>query len=93
MKVSRLAFLAALAGPCARLHSPPGTPPAPGMPAARNRYRNKPPILLRRRNGGDQSQVYGRVDGFAREIYGRIGNRPRPGRMVEGQAGRKVRNS
>ena len=72
MKVSRLAFLAALAGPCAAAASPAGDIAGtwecrqPGI-----EYRNKPPILYVADTGGDQSQVTIEVDGFAREIYGR----------------------
>ncbi len=72
MKVSRLAFLAALAGPCAAVASPAGDIAGtwecrlPGI-----EYRNKPPILYVAETGGDQSQVTVEVDGFAREIYGR----------------------
>ena len=72
MKVSRFAFLAALAGPCAAVASPAGDIAGtwecrlPGI-----EYRNKPPILYVAETGGDQSQVTVEVDGFAREIYGR----------------------
>ena len=72
MKVLRLAFLAALAGPCAAAASPAGDIAGtwecrqPGI-----EYRNKPPILYVADTGGDQSQVTIEVDGFAREIYGR----------------------
>jgi len=72
MKVLRLAFLAALAGPCAAAASPAGDIAGtwecrlPGI-----EYRNKPPILYVAETGGDQSQVTIEVDGFAREIYGR----------------------
>ena len=72
MKVFRLAFLAALAGPCAAAASPAGDIAGtwecrlPGI-----EYRNKPPILYVADTGGDQSQVTIEVDGFAREIYGR----------------------
>ena len=72
MKVSRLAFLAALAGPCAAVASPAGDIAGtwecrvPGI-----EYRNKPPILYVAETGEDQSQVTIEVDGFAREIYGR----------------------
>ena len=72
MKVSRLAFLAALAGPCTAVASPAGDIAGtwecrqPGI-----EYRNKPPILYVAETGGDQSQVTVEVDGFAREIYGR----------------------
>ena len=72
MKLLRLAFLAALAGPCAAVASPAGDIAGtwecrlPGI-----EYRNKPPILYVAETGGDQSQVTIEVDGFAREIYGR----------------------
>ena len=72
MKSLRLAFLAALAGPCAAVASPAGDLAGtwecrqPGI-----QYRNKPPILYVAETGGDQSQVTIEVDGFAREIYGR----------------------
>jgi len=72
MKVLRLAFLAALAGPCAAAASPAGDIAGtwecrqPGI-----EYRNKPPILYVAETGEDQSQVTIEVDGFAREIYGR----------------------
>ncbi len=72
MKVLRLAFLAALAGPCAAAASPAGDIAGtwecrlPGI-----EYHNKPPILYVAETGGDQSQVTIEVDGFAREIYGR----------------------
>src|SRR5712692_1355175 len=72
MKVSRLAFLAALAGPCAAAASPAGDIAGtwecrqPGI-----EYRNKPPILYVADTGGDPPQVTIEVDGFAREIYGR----------------------
>ena len=70
MKVLRLAFLAALAGPCAAAASPAGDIAGtwecrlPGV-----EYRNKPPILYVADTG--ESQVTIEVDGFAREIYGR----------------------
>ena len=70
MKVFRLAFLAALAGPCAAAASPAGDIAGtwecrlPGI-----EYRNKPPILYVADTG--ESQVTIEVDGFAREIYGR----------------------
>jgi hypothetical protein len=70
MKVLRLAFLAALAGPCAAAASPAGDIAGtwecrlPGI-----EYRNKPPILYVAETG--ESQVTIEVDGFAREIYGR----------------------
>jgi len=70
MKLSRLAFLAALAGPCAAAASPAGDIAGtwecrlPGV-----EYRNKPPILYVADTG--ESQVTIEVDGFAREIYGR----------------------
>jgi len=70
MKLSRLAFLAALAGPCAAAASPAGDIVGtwecrlPGI-----EYRNKPPILYVADTG--ESQVTIEVDGFAREIYGR----------------------
>ena len=72
MKVLRLAFLAALAGPCAAAASPAGDIAGtwecrlPGI-----EYRNKPPILYVADSAGDPSQVTIEVDGFAREIYGR----------------------
>ena len=72
MKVSRLAFLAALAGPCAAAASPAGDIAGtwecrlPGI-----EYHNKPPILYVADTDGDPSQVTIEVDGFAREIYGR----------------------
>jgi hypothetical protein len=72
MKALRLAFLAALAGPCAAAASPAGDIAGtwecrlPGI-----EYRNKPPILYVAETGGEQSQVTIEVDGFAREIYGR----------------------
>ena len=72
MKVSRLAFLAALAGASAAAASPAGDIAGtwecrqPGI-----EYRNKPPILYVADTDGDQSQVTIEVDGFAREIYGR----------------------
>ncbi len=72
MKVLRLAFLAALAGPCSAVASPAGDIAGtwecrqPGI-----EYRNKPPILYVAETGGDQSQITIEVDGFAREIYGR----------------------
>ncbi len=70
MKVLRLAFLAALAGPCAAAASPAGDIAGtwecrlPGV-----EYRNKPPILYVADTG--EAQVTIEVDGFAREIYGR----------------------
>ena len=70
MKVMRLAFLAALAGPCAAAASPAGDIAGtwecrlPGV-----EYRNKPPILYVADTG--EAQVTIEVDGFAREIYGR----------------------
>ncbi len=70
MKVLRLVFLAALAGPCAAAASPAGDIAGtwecrlPGV-----EYRNKPPILYVADTG--ESQVTIEVDGFAREIYGR----------------------
>ena len=70
MKALRLAFLAALAGPCAAAASPAGDIAGtwecrlPGV-----EYRNKPPILYVADTG--ESQVTIEVDGFAREIYGR----------------------
>ena len=70
MKLSRLAFLAALAGPCAAAASPAGDIAGtwecrlPGV-----EYRNKPPILYVADTG--EAQVTIEVDGFAREIYGR----------------------
>ncbi len=72
MKALRLAFLAALAGPCAAAASPAGDIAGtwecrlPGI-----EYRNKPPILYVAETGGEPSQVTIEVDGFAREIYGR----------------------
>ncbi len=72
MKALRLAFLAALAGPCAAAASPAGDIAGtwecrqPGI-----EYRNKPPILYVADTGGDPPQVTIEVDGFAREIYGR----------------------
>jgi hypothetical protein len=72
MKALRLAFLAALAGPCAAAASPAGDIAGtwecrlPGI-----EYRNKPPILYVAETGGEASQVTIEVDGFAREIYGR----------------------
>ncbi|TMH76845.1 MAG: hypothetical protein E6H51_06035 [Betaproteobacteria bacterium] len=72
MKLSRLAFLAAVFGACPAAASPPGDIAGtwecrlPGI-----EYRNKPPILYVADTGGDQSQVTIEVDGFAREIYGR----------------------
>ena len=70
MKALRLAFLAALAGPCAAAASPAGDIAGtwecrlPGV-----EYRNKPPILYVADTG--EAQVTIEVDGFAREIYGR----------------------
>jgi len=72
MKALRLAFLAALTGPCAAAASPAGDIAGtwecrlPGI-----EYRNKPPILYVAETGGEPSQVTIEVDGFAREIYGR----------------------
>jgi hypothetical protein len=72
MKLSTLAFLAALAGPCAAVASPAGDIAGtwecrqPGI-----EYRNKPPILYVADTDGDPPQVTIEVDGFAREIYGR----------------------
>jgi len=72
MKALRLAFLAALAGPCAAAASPAGDIAGtwecrlPGI-----EYRNKPPILYVAETGAEPSQVTIEVDGFAREIYGR----------------------
>lgn len=70
MKVSRLAFLAALLGA-----SPAGASPAGDIAGtwecrqAGVEYRNKPPILYIADTGTDQVAI--EVDGFAREIYGR----------------------
>ena len=72
MKLSRLAFLAAVFGACPAAASPPGDIAGtwecrlPGI-----EYRNKPPILYVADTGGDPPQVTIEVDGFAREIYGR----------------------
>ena len=72
MKVLRLAFLAALAVPCAAAASPAGDIAGtwecrlPGI-----EYRNKPPILYVADTDGDPPRVTIEVDGFAREIYGR----------------------
>jgi hypothetical protein len=72
MKVSGLAFLAALAGAGAAAASPAGDITGtwecrqPGI-----EYRNRPPILYVADTGGDPAQVTIEVDGFAREIYGR----------------------
>ena len=72
MKVSRLAFLAAVVGACPAAASPAGDIAGtwecrqPGI-----EYRNKPPILYVADSVGDPSQVTIEVDGFAREIYGR----------------------
>ena len=70
MKVSRLAFLAAVFGVCPAAASPAGDIAGtwecrlPGV-----EYRNRPPILYVAETG--ESQVTIEVDGFAREIYGR----------------------
>jgi len=70
MKVSRLAFLAAVFGVCPAAASPAGDIAGtwecrlPGI-----EYRNRPPILYVAETG--ESQVTIEVDGFAREIYGR----------------------
>jgi hypothetical protein len=72
MKLSRLAFLAALAGAGAAAASPAGDIAGtwecrlPGV-----EYRNKPPILYVADTEGDPPQVTIEVDGFAREIFGR----------------------
>src|SRR5881397_2158790 len=72
MKLSRLAFLAAVFGACPAAASPPGDIAGtwecrlPGI-----EYRNKPHILYVADTGGDPQQVTIEVDGFAREIYGR----------------------
>ena len=72
MKLSRLAFLAAVLGACPAAASPAGDIAGtwecrlPGI-----EYRNKPPILYVAETGGEQSQITIEVDGFAREIYGR----------------------
>src|SRR5712692_947119 len=72
MKLSRLAFLAAVFGACPAVASPAGDIAGtwecrlPGV-----EYRNKPPILYVADTGGEPSQVTIEVDGFAREIYGR----------------------
>ena len=66
MKALRLAFLAALAGPCAAAASPAGDIAGtwecrqPGI-----EYRNKPPILYVAETGGEQSQVTIEVDATA----------------------------
>src|SRR5205807_6983738 len=70
MKLSRLAFLAAVFGACPAGASPAGDIAGtwecrlPGI-----EYRNRPPILYVAETG--ESQVTIEVDGFAREIYGR----------------------
>jgi hypothetical protein len=72
MKLSRLAFLAAVFGACPAGASPAGDIAGtwecrlPGV-----EYRNRPPILYVADTGGDPPQVTIEVDGFAREIYGR----------------------
>ena len=72
MKLSRLAFLAAVFGACPACASPAGDIAGtwecrlPGV-----EYRNRPPILYVADTGGDPPQVTIEVDGFAREIYGR----------------------
>jgi len=72
MKLSRLAFLAAVFGAWPACASPAGDIAGtwecrlPGV-----EYRNRPPILYVADTGGDPPQVTIEVDGFAREIYGR----------------------